>query len=108
MFRYVSPVFLFLLSGACCLSVNAQDQIIPRPVSVKIADKSEAKPVKLDGGTRIVCREKDAGFQRQARLLQQFLSGGTGLPLAGMGGTGAIRIEKDASLKQYGPEAEIS
>lgn len=105
MFRYVSPVFLFLLSGACCLSVNAQDQIIPRPVSVKIADKSEAKPVKLDGGTRIVCREKDAGFQRQARLLQQFLSRGTGLTLAGMGGTGAIRIEKDASLKQYGPEA---
>lgn len=105
MFRYVSPVFLFLLSGACCLTVNAQDQIIPRPVSVRIADKSEAKPVKLDGGTRIVCREKDVGFQRQARLLQQFLSGGTGLPLAGMGGTGAIRIEKDASLKQYGPEA---
>lgn len=44
MFRYVSPVFLFLLSGACCLTVNAQDQIIPRPVSVRIADKSEAKP----------------------------------------------------------------
>ena len=88
MFRYVSPVFLFLLSGACCLSVNAQDQIIPRPVSVRIADKSEAKPVKLDGGTRIVCREKDAGFQRQARLLRQFLSGGTGLPLGGWGERG--------------------
>lgn len=85
--------------------MNAQDQIIPQPVSVKIVDKSGAKPVKLDGGTRIVCREKDAGFQRQARLLNQFLSGGTGLPLAGEGGTGAIRIEKDASLKQYGPEA---
>lgn len=105
MFRYVSPVFLFLLSGVCCMPVNAQDQIIPRPVSVKIADGNAAKPVKLDGGTRIVCREKDAGFQRQARLLQQFLSRGTGLPLAGAGGAGIIRIEKDASLKQYGPEA---
>jgi hypothetical protein len=85
MFRYVSPVFLFLLSGVCCMPVNAQDQIIPRPVSVKVADGNAAKPVKLDGGTRIVCREKDAGFQRQARLLQQFLSRGTGLSLAGAG-----------------------
>lgn len=105
MFRYVSPVFLFLLSGVCCMPVNAQDQIIPRPVSVKVADGNAAKPVKLDGGTRIVCREKDAGFQRQARLLQQFLSRGTGLSLAGAGGAETIRIEKDASLKQYGPEA---
>lgn len=105
MFRYVSPVFLFLLSGVCCLPVNAQDQIIPRPVSVKAGERNAAKPVKLDGGTRIVCREKDSAFQRQARLLRQFLSSGTGLPLAGEGGTGVIRIEKDDSLKQYGPEA---
>ena len=56
MFRYVSPVFLFLLSGVCCMPVNAQDQIIPRPVSVKVADGNAAKPVKLDGCTRIVCR----------------------------------------------------
>lgn len=105
MFRYVSPVFLFLLSGVCCLPVNAQDQIIPRPVSVKAGERNAAKPVKLDGGTRIVCREKDSAFQRQARLLRQFLSSGTGLPLAGERGTGVIRIEKDDSLKQYGPEA---
>ncbi len=63
--------------------------------------KSEAKPVKLDGGTRIVCREKDAGFQRQARLLQQFYQAEQDCP-GGDGGTGAM---KDASLKQYGPEA---
>ena len=36
------------------MPVNAQDQIIPRPVSVKVADGNAAKPVKLDGGTRIV------------------------------------------------------
>lgn len=85
MFRHVSPVFLFLLSGVCCLSVNAQDQIIPQPVSVKIVDKSGAKPVKLDGGTRIVCREKDAGFQRQARLLNQFCQAEPVCPWRGRG-----------------------
>lgn len=105
MFRRVSPLFLFLFSGVFCLSANAQDRIIPRPVSVKVADGNAAKPVRLDEGTRIVCREKDAGFLRQARLLQQFLSRGTGLSLAGEGRAGIIRIEKDASLKQYGPEA---
>ena len=87
------------------MPVHAQDQIIPRPVSVKIGDGNEATPVKLDSGTRIACREKEAGFQRQTRLLQQFLSDGTGLPLKGEGGTGIIRIEKDDSLKQYGPES---
>lgn len=87
------------------MSVNAQDQIIPRPVSVKMEARGEAKPVMLDEGTRIVCREKDLGFRRQAHLLQQFLSRGTGLVLEGEGGTGLIRIVKDATLKQYGPEA---
>lgn len=56
----------------------------------------------LDAGSRVVCREKDPGFQKQARFLQQFLAQGTGLALDGPGGTNAIRIEKDASLKQYG------
>lgn len=87
------------------MPVNAQDQIIPRPVSVKVVEKGPARPVKLDEGTRILCRERDAGFQRQASLLRQLLSRGTGLPLQGEGGTGAVRIVKDASLKQYGPEA---
>ncbi|WP_302014195.1 beta-N-acetylhexosaminidase [uncultured Akkermansia sp.] len=105
MLRAVFHLFLLLFFGVCCVPVHAQDQIIPRPVSVKIGDGNEATPVKLDSGTRISCREKDAGFQRQTRLLQQFLSDGTGLPLKGEGGKGIIRIEKDDSLKQYGPEA---
>ena len=54
MFRYVSPVFLFLLSGVCCMPVNAQDQIIPRPVSVKVADGNAAKPVKLEDRKSVV------------------------------------------------------
>lgn len=62
MFRHVSHVFLFLLSGACGMPVDAQDRIIPRPVSVKAADKSEAEPVKLDEGARIVCRERGSGY----------------------------------------------
>lgn len=105
MFRYVSHLFLFLFSGVCCILADAQEQIIPRPVSVKVGGNSAAGAVKLDGGTRVVCREKDAGFQRQAALLRRFLSSGTGLSLTGEGGTNAIRIEKDGSLKQYGPEA---
>ena len=39
MFRHVSHVFLFLFSGLCGTAVNAQDQIIPRPVSVKVEAK---------------------------------------------------------------------
>ena len=105
MFRHVSHVFLFLFSGLCGAVVNAQDQIIPRPVSVRVEAKGAAAPVKLDEGMRIVCKEKDGEFRRQAHLLQQFLSRGTGLALDGAGGTGIIRVVKDAALKQYGPEA---
>ena len=105
MFRHVSHVFLFLFSGLCGTAVNAQDQIIPRPVSVKVEAKGAATPVKLDEGMRIICKEKDGEFRRQAHLLQQFLSRGTGLALDGAGGTGIIRVVKDAALKQYGPEA---
>lgn len=105
MFRHVSHVFLFLFSGLCGAVVNAQDQIIPRPVSVRVEAKGAATPVKLDEGMRIVCKEKDGEFRRQAHLLQQFLSRGTGLALDGAGGTGIIRVVKDAALKQYGPEA---
>ncbi|UQT44019.1 glycoside hydrolase family 20 zincin-like fold domain-containing protein [Akkermansia muciniphila] len=61
--------------------------------------------MKLDEGMRIVCKEKDGEFRRQAHLLQQFLSRGTGLALDRAGGTGIIRVVKDAALKQYGPEA---
>lgn len=81
MFRHVSHVFLFLFSGLCGAVVNAQDQIIPRPVSVRVEAKGAATPVKLDEGMRIVCKEKDGEFRRQAHLLQQFLSRGTGLAL---------------------------
>ena len=102
MFRHVSHVFLFLFSGLCSTAVNAQDQIIPRPVSVKVEAKGAATPVKLDEGMRIICKEKDGEFRRQAHLLQQFLSRGTGLALDGAGGTGIIRVVKDAALKQYG------
>ena len=87
MFRHVSHVFLFLFSGLCGAVVNAQDQIIPRPVSVRVEAKGAATPVKLDEGMRIVCREKSGEFRRRARLLQQFLSRGTGLALEGGGGT---------------------
>lgn len=99
------PLFLLLFSGWGCTAANAQEQIIPRPVSIRHGAENAAKPVMLDAGTRIVCRVKDAGFQRQAGLLRQLLSGGTGLPLAGKGGTNAISIEQDASLKKYGPGA---
>lgn len=58
--------------------------------------KGAATPVKLDEGMRIVCKEKDGEFRRQAHLLQQFLSRGTGLALDGAGGTGIIRVVKDA------------
>ena len=92
MFRHVSHVFLFLFSGLCGAVVNAQDQIIPRPVSVRVEAKGAATPVKLDEGMRIVCKEKDGEFRRQAHLLQQFLSRGTGLALDGAGGTGIIRV----------------
>lgn len=103
-FRFF-PAFLLLFSGLGLMAVNAQEQIIPRPVSIRYGDQNAAKPVMLDAGTRIVCREKDSGFRRQARFLQQFLSRGTGLSLAGEGGTNAISIAQDASLKRYGPEA---
>ena len=53
MFRHVSHVFLFLFSGLCGTAVNAQDQIIPRPVSVKVEAKGAATPVKLDEGAVI-------------------------------------------------------
>ena len=56
MFRHVSHVFLFLFSGLCGAVVNAQDQIIPRPVSVRVEAKGAATPVKLDEGMRIVCK----------------------------------------------------
>ena len=75
MFRHVSHVF-FCFPGLCT-AVNAQDQIIPRPVSVKVEAKGAATPVKLDEGMRIICKEKDGEFRRQAHLLQQFLSRGT-------------------------------
>lgn len=87
------------------MAVNAQEQIIPRPVFIRYGDQNAANPIMLDAGTRIVCREKDSGFRRQACFLQQFLSRGTGLSLAGEGGTNVISIAQDASLKQYGPEA---
>lgn len=103
-FRFF-PAFLLLFSGLGPMAVNAQEQIIPRPVSIRYGDQNAANPIMLDAGTRIVCREKDSGFRRQARFLQQFLSRGTGLSLAGEGGTNAISIAQDASLKQYGPEA---
>ncbi len=64
--------FFFLFSGLCGAVVNAQDQIIPRPVSVRVEAKGAATPVKLDEGMRIVCKEKDGEFRRQAHLLQQF------------------------------------
>ena len=70
MFRHVSHVFLFLFSGLCSTAVNAQDQIIPRPVSVKVEAKGAATPVKLDEGMRIICKEKDGEFRCQAHLLQ--------------------------------------
>lgn len=72
MFRHVSHVFLFLFSGLYGAVVNAQDQIIPWPVSVRVEAKGAATPVKLDEGMRIVCKEKDGEFRRQAHLLQQF------------------------------------
>ncbi|WP_295979476.1 hypothetical protein [uncultured Akkermansia sp.] len=68
------------------MSENAQNQSMPRPVSVKVEAREAAKPVKLDEGMRIVCREKGGEFRRRARLLQQFLSRGTGLALEGGGG----------------------
>lgn len=86
-FRHVFHVFSVLFSGVCGMSENAQNQSMPRPVSVKVEAREAAKPVKLDEGMRIVCREKSGEFRRRARLLQQFLSRGTGLALEGGGGT---------------------
>lgn len=85
-FRHVFHVFSVLFSGVCGMSENAQNQIMPRPVSVKVEAREAAKPVKLDEGMRIVCREKGGEFRHWARLLQQFLSRGTGLALEGGGG----------------------
>ena len=105
MMRFFRPFFVLMLSGAACMAAQGQEQIIPRPVSVKYGETGPEGGIVLDAGSRVVCREKDPGFQKQARFLQQFLAQGTGLALDGPGGTNAIRIEKDASLKQYGPEA---
>ena len=105
MMRFFRPFFVLMLSGAACMAAQGQEQIIPRPVSVKYGETGPEGGIVLDAGSRVVCREKDPGFQKQAHFLQQFLAQGTGLALDGPGGTNAIRIEKDASLKQYGPEA---
>ena len=81
MMRFFRPFFVLMLSGAACMAAQGQEQIIPRPVSVKYGEKGPEGGIVLDAGSRIVCREKDPGFQKQARFLQKFLAQGTGLSL---------------------------
>lgn len=63
-------------------------RLFPGPFPSGLPDKSEAKPVKLDGGTRIVCREKDAGFQRQAVCCGSFYQAEQDCPWRGWGERG--------------------
>lgn len=72
MMRFFRPFFVLMLSGAACMAAQGQEQIIPRPVSVKYGETGPEGGIVLDAGSRVVCREKDPGFQKQARFLQQF------------------------------------
>ena len=72
MFRHVSHVFLFLFSGLCSTAVNAQDQIIPRPVSVKVEAKGAATPVKLDEGMKGTMADYQIGMVSETPLMDVY------------------------------------
>ena len=38
MMRFFRPFFVLMLSGAACMAAQGQEQIIPRPVSVKYGE----------------------------------------------------------------------
>ena len=93
MFRHVSHVFLFLFSGLCGTAVNAQDQIIPRPVSVKVEAKGAATPVKLDEGMRRQFAEKFHDIQREFDKAFKELFGG---------GKGTLELAEDEDILEAG------
>lgn len=94
-----------VVAGLLCCKVQGQEQIIPRPVSIQYPSDDDKSPIFLDSGTGIICMEKDPVFLQRTHALKLFLAQGTGLSFGDNPTTGLIRISRDTSLLQYGPEA---
>lgn len=72
MMRFFRPFFVLMLSGAACMAAQGQEQIIPRPVSVKYGEKGPEGGIVLDAGSRIVCRERTPDFRSRPVFSSSF------------------------------------